>query len=261
MSGVILMYHRVAQLQPDTHKLCVAPARFREQLKKIARPMTLEEVARGGDGTAVTLDDGTLDALAAADLLDEVGVPATFFVGGDRLDVAHESWWDTLERIFLDGARIPDQFGDLPSAEAHPVLRARLLGLGAAAQAALLDEICAWSGLDLPPRESHRLLLRGELRALAARHDIGAHGLLHLHLPSLPRDEQHAELLQSRATLESALGRPITRLAYAYGAADDAVVQLAGELGFTCAVTTAGRAVEPGDVPLRLPRVDARMLE
>jgi hypothetical protein len=50
----------------------------------------------------------------------------------------------------------------------------------------------------------------------------------------------------------------VTALAYAYGACDDAVVALAGDLGFACAVTTAGRPVAPGDHRLRLPRIDAR---
>jgi peptidoglycan/xylan/chitin deacetylase (PgdA/CDA1 family) len=253
MSGVILMYHRVAELSPDTHKLCMPPAEFRAQLQKLARPMTLAEVAAGGEGTAVTLDDGTLDAFTAAEIL-----PATFFVGGDRLDEAHESWWDTLERIFLAGARIPDKLHDLPSKEAHPALRARMMALGAAGQAALMDEVCAWSGLELSPRDSHRLLLAGEVRQIAARHEIGAHGLKHLHLPSLPVDEQRAELAASRATLEALLQRSVTHLAYAYGACDDGVVALTRELGFTCAVTTAARAVRADDDRLRLPRVDAR---
>jgi peptidoglycan/xylan/chitin deacetylase (PgdA/CDA1 family) len=264
MRPVILMYHRVSELRPDTHSLCVSPARFRAEMRQLVearRPMPLAELAESRDprGVAVTLDDGTLDALTAMEILDDLGVPATFFIGGDRLDEPHESWWDTLERIFLGGAPLPESYRGLSTsnphdrASAHQGLRARLLVCGASEQAELLADLAEWCGLDLSPRPSHRLLLAPELVRLR-HHAIGAHGLRHLHLPSLAPEDRRLELSQSRAALETCLGRSVTLLAYAYGACDDAVVAQAAELGFTCGVTVEDRAVTETDHRLRLPR-------
>src|SRR5581483_8830317 len=181
--AVVLMYHRVADVARDPLQLAVGPARFRAQLQRIAqrfRPATLDEVAAGNAparAVAVTLDDGTVDALEAARILDEVGVPATFFVTTARLDEPHEAWWDMLEDV------------------GEP-LRNRLIHARRDERAQLL------AGLPRPPvRPARRVLLAEEVRALARTHAIGAHGVDHLRLPSLPPDERRAELADCRDTL------------------------------------------------------------
>jgi peptidoglycan/xylan/chitin deacetylase (PgdA/CDA1 family) len=240
--AAVLMFHRVADVARDPLNLAVGPARFRAQLERVARrfrPVALDAIADGSAtarAVAITLDDGTVDSLDAARILDEVGVPATFFVTTAKLDEPHEAWWDALEQL------------------AEP-LRNRLIHARRDERAALI------ASLPRPPvRPARRVLLAEEVRALARTHAIGAHGVDHLHLPSLPPDERRAELAGCRDTLATLLGRPPTALAYPYGAWDDACVEAARALGFRCAVTVEPRAVVRGDDPLRLPRIDAQPL-
>ena len=85
-----------------------------DYIRRECSPIGLEDLVHAAASgriperaVAVTLDDGYLDALTTASpILDELGVPATFFVNTDRLTEEHERWWDILERMFLvrDGA-------------------------------------------------------------------------------------------------------------------------------------------------------------
>ena len=113
---VVLIYHRVTVLQTDPHLLAVSPENFRAQmqfLKRSVRVVRFEEVWPGmrERAVAVTFDDGYADnALEALPVLEEVGVPATFFVSTGALGTREEFWWDELERIILGDAGYPDKF-------------------------------------------------------------------------------------------------------------------------------------------------------
>ncbi len=271
MAGVILMYHRVAEVATDVHRLAISPALFSEQLGRLLqhfRPYPLEELTT--EGFAVTLDDGTVDARQAAEILRSFSVPATFFVNTAQLDEPHESWWDTLEWLFIDGQyplppeielagrRLSTQTRE-QRWQAHHELSALLRDADRKDRSALLTTIVTWSHAELTPRASHRCMTSLEIRALAAGggNTIGAHGVDHLQLVSLPAEAQRTELAECQATLAGLLGSAPTALSYAYGAHDAATVELARALGFTCAVTVEERAVTARDDRLRLPRIDA----
>jgi peptidoglycan/xylan/chitin deacetylase (PgdA/CDA1 family) len=125
--GIVLLYHRIAELASDPQCLCVTPRHFAQHLDVIAEhgvPMTLDALIRAAQdhalphgAVAVTFDDGYEDNLrCAAPLLEHARVPATVFVctgplGGDR-----EFWWDELERLLLRPGLLPQhlrlQVGD-----------------------------------------------------------------------------------------------------------------------------------------------------
>src|SRR5262249_4135139 len=154
---------------------------------------------------AVTFDDGYRDALTTASpILRAFGIPATFFVNSDRLGEAHERWWDIMERVFLASDALPPEF-DIHSDRYHvraqtatPAERRAALervneaawALDAADRASLAASVVAWSGLELDPRESHRVLTCEELRTLASRpgHSIGGHTVHHLALTTQSRE-------------------------------------------------------------------------
>jgi peptidoglycan/xylan/chitin deacetylase (PgdA/CDA1 family) len=67
--------------------------------------------------------------------------------------------------------------------------------------------------------------------------DIGSHTVSHRWLPGLPPAEVETELRESKASLETLLGRPVTGLAYPMGGWTPAVAQAADAAGYRYAVT------------------------
>jgi len=124
-TGAVLMYHRVAEPAFDPHGLCVSVGEFRGQMQYLRdagyRVMPLQDLVQAaasnqldGRSVAVTFDDGYLDSLTnAAPILDEYGFPSTFFLVGAALDEPYEFWWDTLDRMFFSGYRLPEKMSVL----------------------------------------------------------------------------------------------------------------------------------------------------
>jgi peptidoglycan/xylan/chitin deacetylase (PgdA/CDA1 family) len=283
--AAILCYHRVAALRPDVHHLCMPPERFTAQMELLAerfRPVPLAQLAAeaaAGElrpGTvAVTFDDGYLDNFEiASPVAAELGVPVTFFVSGMPAEQECEGWWDTAERILLGEARIPERLelelpddtlrlptrSDEQRRAALHALHGRLLHADPERIEQLIAALVDWSGLDLAPRHSHRLMTAPELVELAGRpgHAIGAHGVHHLLLPSHDWATKARELGGSKAALEQLLDAPVELLAYPYGGCDVETTEVAGELGFTVACTVEPDPVHADSDPLRLPRIELR---
>lgn len=116
--GLILLYHRVAEIAPDPFKLCVTPQHFAEHLqvlKRCAYPVTLQQLTQAvQEGksvdrwVAITFDDGYADNLHhAKPLLEQYQIPATIFVATGHLNHEREFWWDELERVFLQPGTLP----------------------------------------------------------------------------------------------------------------------------------------------------------
>lgn len=283
--AVILCYHRVAELSPDSHRLCTPPDVFeahmaclRDRFTPIALSDLVSASAAGAipeRAVAVTLDDGYVDALTTASpILADLGIPATFFVNSDRLDEEHERWWDLLERIFACGRALPPTLA--LSVDGHE-LRARtstaeeraaaldalnraVWPLDGPGRRRVVDEVVAWSGVaPAPPRPTHRVLTGDEIRTLAARpgHAIGAHTTNHLALPMHGDDVKRREIVEDKARLERALRQPVTLFAYPYGYLDAATIAVVRDAGFHAAVTVEPGAATCGGNRLLLPRVEA----
>jgi peptidoglycan/xylan/chitin deacetylase (PgdA/CDA1 family)/glycosyltransferase involved in cell wall biosynthesis/SAM-dependent methyltransferase len=287
-AGVVLVYHRIAELTPDSHHLCTPPAVFRSQMSWVREhctPMPLErllEAAAAGDlperAVAVTLDDGYLDALTSASpILDATGVPATFFVNTDRLDVEHERWWDVLERLLLSAPQQPapplppllavtvagrpfeiPTGTDRERAAALDLLNQIAWPLDAAARSMLVDDVCRRSGAAAVVRTTHRVMTAAEIAQLARRagHHIGAHTVHHLALPRHDEATKRAEIVDSKLALERLLDRPVDLFSYPYGDHDGATVGAVREAGFRGAVTVERATVTSGTNRLLLPRIE-----
>lgn len=106
---IVLLYHRVTTLVSDPEMLAVSPENFRAQMRHLKENHHLvrfeEDWSKAAKpAVAITFDDGYADnALEALPILDEVGVPATFFVSTGTIGTTREFWWHELERIILGG--------------------------------------------------------------------------------------------------------------------------------------------------------------
>ena len=80
------------------------------------------------------------------------------------------------------------------------------------------------------------LLTAPELRAVAAAGmEIGSHGLLHRHLPSLSAQDLKAEMVESKAVLENRLQVPVTGFCYPYGDCGPREVEAVSAAGYSYA--------------------------
>ena len=118
--AVVLLFHRVADLDADPQQLAVREQHFREQMDVVRRFGTLvrladlrEEITRRRSGrglVALTFDDGYADnKTTAKPVLESFGIPATIFVSSGYCGAGREFWWDELERIFLSPGTLPDR--------------------------------------------------------------------------------------------------------------------------------------------------------
>lgn len=117
-TALILVYHRVVDLERDPQLLAVSPASFEAQMSILAencRVISLDRLLAGlrrrivPDGSVVvTFDDGYSDNLTNAEpILAAHGVPATVFVSSGYVEARREFWWDELERIVLGPGTLP----------------------------------------------------------------------------------------------------------------------------------------------------------
>lgn len=118
--GLVLMYHRVAEVELDPWSLCVTHQNFAEQLEvlqKYYQPLSLKQFAQAHrDGkipdraVVVTFDDGYVDNLHyAKPILERYSIPATVFVSTGYIGKEREFWWDELERLLLQPGTLPEK--------------------------------------------------------------------------------------------------------------------------------------------------------
>ena len=77
-----------------------------------------------------------------------------------------------------------------------------------------------------------------EIKALSARHEIGAHTLTHIDMSKAPESVQREELAGSKSWLESATGREVPMFCYPSGRLGADSKRLVREAGFKGARTT-----------------------
>jgi peptidoglycan/xylan/chitin deacetylase (PgdA/CDA1 family) len=275
--ALVLLYHRVAELERDPYGLAVAPERFArhcEILRRRGVVMPLQECHGSAGRVAITFDDGYVDnAGQAAGILADARLPATFFLTVGRLGERREIWWDRLEQLLL-GSRTAASAIDVEIAgrriwidirsaaareRAHLALFWRLRPLALEAIGAVLDELEAQLGARTADRETHRWMTVEELRSLASRGgvDIGAHTVSHPFLAGLDPEAQWREIDGSRRMLQGALGRTVSAFSYPYGgreAFDAGTTELVRRAGYTMACTVTGGLVPPDGDPLLVPR-------
>ncbi len=280
--AAILLYHRVAAAAHDVHRLAIPPETLRSQLESLARawdlvplPVLAAACASGAPpdrSIALTFDDGYLDNLEhALPPLEELRVPATFFLTGERPGEAIRYWWDVLEDVLLadgpwpaslalrvDGVRQAFGCGDAGERRAsHDRLYAILKASPPAVRDHLVRQLLDAAGTKERPLP--RRMSGEEARRLAASPlvEIGAHGLHHLSLSSLSRDDVHREVFEGRSAVEAICGRRVAAFAYPYGEVSPDSAEIAAAAGFSCAVTCEARGLRARERPHRLPRLQA----
>ncbi len=88
--------------------------------------------------------------------------------------------------------------------------------------------------------------------------EIGSHGWDHLPYKTTPTDEVRSDMVRAKDALTSILGeRTVPMFCYPYGSYGPATIDLASEMGYSCAVTVEVGSNTDLSQPLQLKRYDA----
>ena len=276
----VLIFHRVLPepdaLFPDE----IDARRFGELcgwLNGWCNILSLDDaVARIKTGTlparaaCITFDDGYADNHnVALPILQRHGLTATFFVATGFLD-GGRMWNDTV----IESVRLTPlsalRLGDPLGASFGDVLVSTIEDKRAAIQA-IIDElkykpVAERAGLTeqiaqlSQVRPSTELMMTSaDVRALRhAGMQIGAHTVSHPILATLDRSTAHAEIAESKKTLESLLGERVGLFAYPNGKPqldyNGESVDIVRGLGFDAAVSTRWAAASAETDMFQIPR-------
>jgi len=177
-NSIILLYHRVANVDDDPHLLSVEPNNFRAQLQYLKSKfniISLEDLfykkqnkQLSKKDIAITFDDGYADNLYnALPILKELKIPATIFITIGKIGDLKPFYWD-------QNTRTEDQGRALTKDELIHLTKSPLIG-------------------------------------------IGAHTLTHPCLSKLKIDLQKREIFKSKQKLESILDKKIISFSYPFG--------------------------------------------
>ncbi|QDL10668.1 polysaccharide deacetylase family protein [Brasilonema octagenarum UFV-E1] len=117
--GLILMYHRITEVESDPWSICVSPRHFAQQMEVLHKfgevvslqqlNQTLQEGKTPHWQIAVTFDDGYTDNLYnAKPLLERYDIPATMFLTSGYMEQKRDLWWDELNRLLLEPGCLPE---------------------------------------------------------------------------------------------------------------------------------------------------------
>jgi peptidoglycan/xylan/chitin deacetylase (PgdA/CDA1 family) len=276
-NGYILMLHRVCPPTPGTrlednagmemtpNKLEAVIRFFRNRDYEFISPDQLVERLSNRKNqrkfAIFTFDDGYADNyLHAYPVFKKHHVPFTIYITTSFPDREAILWWYLLEDLLLEKDRIviktetgEQEFKCRSRDEKEKTfrdIRAIIMNASPNHYRETVTGIFTPYGIDMY-RETAELTLSWEQVALLSRDPlvtIGAHTVNHYTLSKLSPADVKKEILESKQSLESHLGKEVHHFAYPYGGREEAgkrEFDLAKECGFKTAVTTRFAAIFP----------------
>lgn len=269
--GAILTLHHVRPARPDAFQpnrlLEVTPKFFERVLRLLRRKrvdvISLDEMHRrfiAGDFkrrfVVLTFDDGYKDIKEFAyPLLKKYEMPFALYIPTSFPDQLGELWWLGLEAVIAQNGRIgltingEHRYFDCATVAQKRELFSEVYGYLRSLKTerelrAVVRELCACYKVDMAAFCRDLSMTWSEIAEMAEDPlvTIGAHTVSHSMLKKISDDAAvRAEMEQSRAVLEAALGKRPEHLAYPVGDSTSAgprEFRIAAELGFKTAVTT-----------------------
>jgi peptidoglycan/xylan/chitin deacetylase (PgdA/CDA1 family) len=230
----------------------------------------LEALAAGrplpARAVAITFDDGYRDNVdCAAPLLEDLGIPATFFLVPGLLSGDVRPWWEILAWGFArarpavvswDGRALPTR--GRRGLRSFWWLSERLKLLDRTTREALVDELLEVLQPEGRAGEDRLFLDWDGARELVRRgFTIGSHSMRHAILSREDSREQVMDLISARRQLEAELDVPVNLLAYPNGTKADYdahTIHAAAQAGHTHALGAHAGVNGPSTPPYAHPR-------
>lgn len=275
-SVCVIFYHRVNELIFDQHNLCVSPMNFEQHMRYLKKNYNIlrfedEWQDTDRDSVVVTFDDGYLDNYEnAIPILNELEIPATFFVSSSCLNGDKEFWWDELETILLL-EKIPDVFC-LEDKEyrcrwktkslgerinCYRSLRRMMMNLtNYEKRCAWMNQLWEWSGYPRQIRMHNQTITDAICKEISEMKNlsIGSHTVSHPALGSLAWEEQMWEIRESKKYLEELIGKKVETLSYPLGSYNEDSGRICSEVGIKKAATTIRKLWNPHESLYEIPR-------
>lgn len=274
---IILMWHNVEGTWCYSSPPGSGTAGLAHQLRRLKQLATVVPLEDALDAlaasqplparaAAITFDDGYRDNLdIAVPLLEEFGLPATFFLVPGLLSGNVRPWWEILGWGFAQArpAVVRWEGRSLPTRgrqgrRAFRWLAERMKILDRATREERVGELLdllrpegRWSGdrLFLDWDGARQLVRRG--------FSVGSHSMRHAILSREAPDEQARDLVSSRRQLETELGLKVSLLAYPNGTRmdyDEHTVRAAAQAGHTHALAAHAGVNRSSTSPYAHPR-------
>jgi len=262
---LVLTYHRVFNgdqygVPFDTFPT-ITKEEFEKQLKYLSRNYTFISPQQLADNyfkkeklpknpCLLTFDDSYKDILQLVPIIKKYNAHILFFVPTDYLDGNGIFWWDQVwylvNSVGKDHIALLGEQMDIRTKEeklqAIGQLKDKMQDMEKEKQNTFFDGIYKEYGIESPQNSmKEQLLSWEELKGLDdSLITIGGHTLSHQVLSKLSETEQWKEVEESKALLESKLGRELVFFSYPYGEPEDYtratvdIVRTAGyQFGFT----------------------------
>jgi peptidoglycan/xylan/chitin deacetylase (PgdA/CDA1 family) len=284
-STAILMYHSVREDSGDALGLLGgishSEAVFRGQMELLARhfrPITLDTLAQclrtkqdlPRCSVVVTFDDGYADNHEIAmPILNQTGVPATFYVTVDCIEKRRLPWPGRLRFPFRTTKKkswrdVSGRILSLETDDAREKAFACACEICCRLTGTVQDDFVTGVERDLETAATGEagtfMLSYEQIRDLARHgHLIGSHTMSHPNMAYVSHEEAVAELSESKKHLEQQLGSRIVHFSYPCPALsphwNGFTAEASASAGYETAVTTDWGLVRGADDLLRLKRV------
>lgn len=226
-------------------------------------------------GVVVTFDDGYLDNFTnALPILEELKIPAVFFITTGNIKLQNDFWWDELEQILLVDDTIPDMLNlkdekyaaswktDTFSHRKNCYRALHFLMkncISVHQREQWLKNLWEWKGIEgrrsIPATVSKENIKKMSESEFAS---IGAHTVSHAALGRMDYKEQEKEIISSIQTLERITGRSIDIFSYPFGRFqndyNEDTVEICKKAGIKKAVTTENGIWTPECSAWQIPR-------
>ena len=217
-TAIILLYHRIDNINQDPHRLAVSAQNFEDQIRFLKDNFNIIELSElvsdlknkklRRHSIVITFDDGYADNFFnVLPILKKYQVPATIFITSGMINNPESFYWEKI---------MPEQD------------RGRALKIN-----------------ELKELSSSELI------------EIGAHTINHPKLAKISTDEQWSEIEQSKIGLEKILNRSIDSFAYPFGGKDSfdqKTINLVKKAGFNYACANIHQRITNKSNKFALPR-------
>jgi peptidoglycan/xylan/chitin deacetylase (PgdA/CDA1 family) len=273
----VLIFHRVLRVpdpmfpgEPDGVRFAAEMRWVKNWFNVVPLPEAIQRLRKGAlppRAAAITFDDGYADNVTVAlPILQQVGLPATFFISAGHLN-GGRMWNDAVIDMVreADGPELDLTRFELGRHAVNTVderrrtvgeLLSKLKYLESAERNSLVAELTEAANV---PAKPDLMMTSEQVRTLSALGmTIGAHTVNHPILTRVSESEARAEIGEGKERLEAITGERVTLFAYPNGKPGTDYththVELTRRAGFDGACSTGWGAATSGCDPYQIPR-------